>query len=238
MDVSGKDVTLEFTTADAKEGSSAQSLKHWDSNLSVSGSFRTAQEPASRSLTKLATPRGHAISESRDRSSGPADDMIGAAPYQARPANPPGAIRYASPPPPGQQLNRMNSPQRPHSGRGTAPASYGDVVSQHAAAGANLPARYANLRTGVSRQRSGSSRMTPPQSPYANGNPSESRSPHGAIRGGPMSSGNLSGPLSGRGLFPTYDGIISGRENPSKSVEMIPGILLPFCYSFVCVRCV
>lgn len=243
LDLAGKDVTLEFSAATGEEDfASAQSLKHWESSVS-NASFRTAPEPAaSSSLTRLPTPRGQAITESRERWSGQRDDLINASAYP-RPANPapPTGARFASPPPAqnGRHLQRIPSPQRQHSGRTIAASGHAapqypgePPIAQHAgAANANLPARYTNLRTGtggVPGRRSGSARMTPPASPYAN----PSGSPLGA-RGGPMSSGNLSGPLSGRGIFPAYDGMLSARgmqstDNFSKSVEMTPGTNPPF----------
>ena len=237
LDVAGRDVTLEFSTATgSEEYASAQTLKHWDSSLS-GASYRTAPDAltASNSLTRLPTPRGQAISESRERWSGARDDLINASAYP-RPANPGAGARFPSPPP-GQQLQRLPSPQR-NSGRGlsggTIPAPYLDASG----ANANLPARYANLRTNGSSRR-GSARMTPPASPYAN--PSDPRSPHG--RGAdPMSTGNLSGPLSGpamsgRGLFPAYDGMLSAHmqsgENPSKSIDMMPGTISDHFVSYM-----
>lgn len=227
LDAAARDVTLELSGTGSEEYASAQTLKHWDSCVS-GASYRTAQEQltASNSLTRLPTPRGQAISESRERWSGARDDLINAGTYP-RPANPApvGGTHIPNPPPGQQQLQRLPSPHR-NSGRGlgagTIPAPYMDGTN------ANLPARYANLRTNSSRR--GSARMTPPASPYAN--PSDPRSPHG--RGAdPMSTGNLSGPLSGRamsgrGLFPAYDGMLAGHmqsgENPSKSIEMMPGM--------------
>jgi hypothetical protein len=67
----------------------------------------------------------------------------------------------------------------------------------------------------------------PPASPYSN-----PRSLHGypISRGAPLSPGNLSGPLSGRGFFPAYNGVLSAQnysvDGPSRSVEMMPGSAL------------
>lgn len=185
----------------------------------------TIPEPsASRSLTRLPTPRSRSITESRERRSGQRDELINASAY-------PRPVINASASPPstqnGQQLQQFPSPQRPHSSRTiaasrhAAPQSPADPpVAQYAGPNANLPARCANLC---------SARMSPPASPYATF--PDPRSPV-AARGGPMSSGNLSGTLSGRGLFPAYDGMLSSHgmqslDNPSKSVDTMPGIIPP-----------
>lgn len=201
LDPCTKDVTLELSGADPVYNNSACT------SLSV-------MERRGRQHTT----RAQAVSESTEQRNGKKEELI-----NARPGNPTQpAIRYASPPPPaGQALQRIPSPQRNHSGRNITSYTDSGMPPQPA----NLPARYANLRTGNSARRSGSTRMTPPASPYAN--PSDPRSPHAGVRGGPMSSGNLSGPLSGRGMFPAYDALLNAHlqsgENPSKSLEMIPG---------------
>jgi hypothetical protein len=86
---------------------------------------------------------------------------------------------------------------------------------------------YENLRRFVSAHRSTSARLTPPASPYSN-----PRSPHAFAmpRGnGPMS-GDISGRLSSRGVFPAYDAFLSGNVHSadchSRSIEMMPGIFL------------
>jgi hypothetical protein len=158
--------------------------------------------------SRLTTGYGHPISESREqRSPSPQhDEVLGASQYP-RPTNrAPTGVRYASPPSPEA---RFSSPQRTDSGRGTigtmahgAPQFPGvqDSVAAHTRIHKSLPAPCAN-----------------PGSPHG----------HPMSRAACMSSGNLSGPLSQRWMFPACDGILSTRtlstDGHSKSLELVPG---------------